>query len=190
LAIPGGGNQQINNNLVYLLESKKYIEPKNTLIGINITGLDRVDLMCPIDHPDVNENFSWQQDFGFGWINEGSFCNYTPPFNGKLQKNIGIEQVILYNCLAIIQCFSYMELQGFKYFFMLMDNDILKDSPAWFKNFVLHNNHLVRFNQVNNMHDFVQIHCAKSFTNLLRKLVTVVQTVIAEPESELQYLSK
>lgn len=156
MAIPGGGNQQISNNLIYLLESKKHLEPKNTLIGINITGLDRFDLMCPIDHPDANKYFSWQQDFGYGWITEGSFCNSAPPFNGKLQKNIGIEQLILYNCLAIIQCFSYIELQGFRYFFMLMDNNILKDSPEWFKNFVLNNSHFVKFDQVNNMHDFAQ----------------------------------
>ena len=136
LAIPGGGNCATSTNLIYLLETKKYIEPKNTLIGINITGLDRIDTMCAVDHPDSNKNFSWNHDFGYSWITEGGFTSNIPPFYGVLQKNTEIEQISISNALAMIKCFSYLELHKFNYFFMVMDDLVIQDSPPWFLDFL------------------------------------------------------
>lgn len=134
LAIPGGSNRQIANNLIYLLETKKYISPSDSLIGINFTGLDRIDVMCAVDHPDANKYFSWTKEFKFGWITHGGFLDKHPPFNGSLQKNMELAQIQLENCLAIVSCLSYLKLQGFKFVFMLMHDDIIVDSPTWFQN--------------------------------------------------------
>lgn len=136
LAIPGGGNQQIADNVIYLLETKKYITSENCLIGINFTGLDRLDIMCAVDHPDANKNFSWSKDFGFGWITEGTFVSKTSPFNGMLQKNMELDQTQLSNCLSIVKLLSYLELNRFKYFFMLMNDEIMDTSRTWFNDFV------------------------------------------------------
>jgi hypothetical protein len=165
LAIPGGGNQQLVDNLIYLLETKKYIDPQNTLIGINITGLDRIDTMCAIDHPNSNKNFSWANEFNYSWITEGSFINKSLPFNGALQKNVGLTQIQLTNCLSIVKCFSYLEKHGFNYFFMIMNDNIISDSPAWFNSYLLEQktNSYIKFNDCYSMHSF-----AKS-QNLLEK---------------------
>jgi len=139
LAIPAGGNKQIAHNLVYLLESKPYITPADTLIGINLTGLDRIDTMCAVDHPNANRFFSWTGDFGYGWITQGSFAFTGPPFVGILQKHMELKQIQLDNCLSIVQCLTYLEARGFEYFVMLMDDTIREDAPAWFKDRVLNN---------------------------------------------------
>jgi hypothetical protein len=133
MAMPGGGNKQIIYNLVYLLESKSHITPADTLIGISLTGLDRLDTMCAVDHPNANQWFSWGQDFRYSWITQGSFAFAGPPFGGILQKHMELEQIQLDNCLSIVQCLTYLEAQGFDYFLMLMDDTIIDDSPAWFK---------------------------------------------------------
>jgi len=135
LAIPGAGNFSVADNLVYLLESKRYIQPENSIILFNISGLDRIDTMCAVDHPDANTNFSWATDFGFGWITEGGFLGSSLPFNGSLQKNIGFEQIQNLSCLSVVKLCCYLESRKFSYHFMLMDDDIL-DSPSWFFDFL------------------------------------------------------
>jgi hypothetical protein len=157
LAIPGGGNHATSTNLIYLLETKKYIDPTNTLIGINITGLDRVDTMCAVDHPDSNKNFSWNCDFKYGWITEGGFTSNMSPFYGDLQKNIGIEQIHILSALAVIKCFSYLELNKFNYFFMVMDDLVIQDSPLWFFDFLnCRRQQWITFDNHNTMHSFVK----------------------------------
>lgn len=159
LAVNGGGNCATSANLIYLLETKKYINPDDTLIGINITGLDRLDTMCAIDHPDAS-NFSWSHDFGFGWLITGGFNYQGPPFNGALQKNIGLEQIRMLNALAIIQCFSYLELHKFNYFFMVIDDLVIQDSPPWFLDFLnCRQEQWITFNNHNTMHSFAKENC-------------------------------
>jgi hypothetical protein len=158
LAIPAGGNVQLTDNLIYLLETKKYIVPENTLIGINITGLDRMDIMCPTDHPNANNLFSWATDFNYGWIPEPGFLNKSPPFNGTLQKNVGLSQIQLTNCLSIVKCFSYLENRGFNYFFMIMHDDIIDDSPDWFRTYLLEQktSNFIKFGNFMTMHSFAK----------------------------------
>jgi hypothetical protein len=157
LAMPGGGNGATGTNLIYLLETKKYIEPKNTLIGINITGLDRIDTMCAVDHPDANKHFSWNYDFGYSWITEGGFTSNMSPFYGALQKNTELEQIRISNALAIITCFCYLELHKFNYFFMIMDDLVIQDSPPWFLDFLnCRQQQWITFNDHNTMHSLVK----------------------------------
>lgn len=156
LAIPGAGNFSIANGLTYFLETKKYIDPTNTLIGINFTGLDRIDTMCAVDHPNANRCFSWANDLGFNWITDSNFTQKVQPFNGLLQKNIGLEQVRTLNCLSIIQVLSYLESNNFNYFFMLMNNYILTDSPDWFKTFLnQRRSKWLTFDQYQTVYEFV-----------------------------------
>ena len=133
LAIPGGGNFSIANNLVYFFQSKSYINPLETQIIFNISGLDRSDVMCPPDHPYANKNFSWTHDLGYGWLTSGGFTAGTDgPFSGLLEKNMGIDSIFTTNCLALTQAFTYLEHRGFDYAFMIMHDQVLSDSPKWF----------------------------------------------------------
>ena len=156
LAIPGSGNFAIANNLIYLLESKNHIEAKDSLIIFNISGLDRIDTMVPVDHPNANKSFSWDKDFKFGWIVEGGFLNNKNVFKGLLQKNMGFEQVQLLSCLSMVQCFSYLESRNFNYRFMLMDNNIL-NSPVWFTDFLnVRQDKWIQFDHAQSMHEYAK----------------------------------
>lgn len=158
LAIPGGGNRQIADNLIYLLETKKHIVPESTLVLLNFTGLDRIDTMCSVEHPDANEYFSWSKDLGYGWIVEGGFCANTTPFRGSLQKNMELSQIQRINCLAIVQCLSYLQHRGFRFFFMLMNDDIINDSEKWFQSKLLddYTNNFVKIESHLSMYAFAK----------------------------------
>ena len=152
----GGGNFAIANNLTYLLNSKNYINAKDSLIIFNISGLDRIDTMVSVDHPDANKYFSWDKDFEFGWITEGGFNNNKNVFNGLLQKNMGFEQVQILSCLSMVQCFSYLESRNFNYYFMLM-NDTILDSPLWFNDFLnKRQDKWIQFNQGKSMYEYAK----------------------------------
>lgn len=160
IGITGGGNCAMCDSLIYLLETKKYINPGNTLIGINITGLDRIDTMCAVDHPNDTNRFSWKHDFGFSWINEGGFTCQIPPFNGDLQKHIGLEQIHLLNALAVTKCLTYLESHKFSYFFMVMDDQVIQDSPPWFLDFLnCRKKKWITFGNHNTMHSFAKENC-------------------------------
>lgn len=129
LALPGGGNVAAMNNLVYLLETEKQrITPDNTIIGINLTGLGRVDIITDLRSDKVNNDLACinptgiehpNKRLGFGWITHGNFSN--------------VQQAEILSCLSVLQCFSYLELHNFKYFFMLMNSPIYTHAPAWFQ---------------------------------------------------------
>ena len=159
LSIPGSGNLSIANNLTLCLETKKNLSPTNSIIGINISGLDRIDIMCSVDHPDANKYFSWGKDLGHNWITHGAWVGLekSSPFYGSLQKNMELEQARTMSCLSIVHCFSYLELHNFKYFFMLMDDYIINDSPAWFTDYLdQRKDKCVKFNQHQSMHSYAK----------------------------------
>lgn len=160
LGIPGAGNQAITQNVVYCLESKKtLLDPATTLVGLNFSGLDRIDTMCDVDHPNANDNFSWARDFGFGWLTEGSFINKRSPYFGSLQKNIGYKSTVTTSCLSIVQGINYLKNQQYKFFFMLMNNQIFNDAPEWFCDFLNnHQEHWVRFGSTIGMQEFTRQH--------------------------------
>lgn len=155
LSIPGGGNVASGYNIVYLLETKKFFTSDSTLVLFNITGLDRVDTICYKDNSYANSSFSWNNDFGFGWITEGGFTAKMPPFNGMLQKNIGLAQIITANSLSIINTITYLEANNFQYAFMLMDQHIETAAPDFLKRFLdKRSTHYVNFDSISNMHEY------------------------------------
>lgn len=158
LSMPGGGNRQTADNLTYLLNTKPEITPSNSLILFNISGLDRIDTMCSIEHPDANKNFSWSKDFGFGWITEGGFVSTKAPFRGSLQKNMELEQIRLSSCLAIIQLLAFLELKKFRFGFMTMHDRIFDECPEWFKTVIFEHyyHNYMRFGEVLSMHEFAK----------------------------------
>jgi hypothetical protein len=133
MSIPAGGNSALVNNLIYYLETKPDWNPSTTLVGFNITELHRLDVMCPVDHPNHNTNFSWDHDLRHGIITLGPFTSTATPFNGLMQKHMGWDQVIKLNCLELVKLFTYLEHRRFSYFYMLIDDTVLEDSPDWFK---------------------------------------------------------
>ena len=165
LAMPCSGNLAIAGNLTLCLETKKNISPTNSIIGINISGLERIDIMCSVDHPAANKYFSWSKDLGHNWITHGAWVGLekSSPFYGSLQKNMELEQARTLSCLSIVHCFSYLELHNFKYFFMLMDDHIINDSPAWFIDYLdQRKDKFIKFGQHQSMHSY-----AKSCEELL-----------------------
>jgi len=155
LALSGGGNISASANLIYYLETNKHqLTHENTLIGINLTGLHRWDTICEVDNVNANKDLCcidptgidhFSKQLGFGWITEG--IDYEHP-----RLNID-----LLNCLSVLQCFSYLELNKFRYFFMIMNNDIYNFAPAWFQQ-VLDSRHdsWIKFNAGPGMMEFVK----------------------------------
>ena len=161
LAIPGGGNIAAGYNIVYLLETKKFFTSNETLVLFNITGLDRFDTICYKDNAHANPSFSWNQDFGFGWITEGEFTHGRLwrdgglPFKGLLHKNIGIDQMITFNSLSIINTITYLEANNFQYAFMLMDQHIETAAPDFLKRFLDNRSaHYITFDGVSNIYEY------------------------------------
>lgn len=148
MAMSGSGNLASMTNLIHFLETNKdIITPKNSLIGFNITGLDRVDKICSINDPLANFNsyryYCKDSDIKFSWITSG----WDP----------SSEQFIEQSCLTVLQCLSYLELKKFRYFFMLMNNPVYDCSPIWFKTMLnAHRANWVKFDDTIGMLEFSQ----------------------------------
>jgi hypothetical protein len=152
-AMPGGGNIAATANLIYYLETNKLlIRPDNTIIGINITGLNRLDVMCDVNNDQINVDLCCidssgidhpSKELGFGWV---THCN------NHRNKHVDIQ-----NCLSILQCFSYLDLHKFQYFFMVMNDDIYSDSPSWFKDTLdQHSDKWIKFGDITGMMEFAK----------------------------------
>lgn len=149
LSIPGGGNKSIAYNLIYYLNSKNYLDLEKTFVGFNITGLDRIDTMCSVDHPNANPHFSWNKDFRFSWITEGSWTANIPPFFGSIEKNMGYSQTILDNCLTLSALISFLEFKKVNYKFMLLDDNVYHLGPNWWHQLLDNNSKLVKPDDLN-----------------------------------------
>lgn len=161
LAMQGNGNTSICQGLSYVINSelRHSFPPERTLILFNITGLDRIDLMVPNSHPDINTLGSWHRVFPFAWITSGGWLGQRSGNSKKLidslQKNMGWEQVILSNCLTIINLVRSLESLGYRYHFMLMDDQILKDAPEFFVEFIkTKSDHWITFGEHLSMHAY------------------------------------
>lgn len=144
LSMPGGGNKSIAHNLIYYLESKSYLDLEKTFIGFNISGLDRIDTICTVTHPDANKHFSWDKDFGFGWITSGGWTSKKSPFFGVLEKHMGYEQTIIDNCLTVSSLIAFLDFKKVKYRFMLMEDKIYQQGPNWWMQMLRKNPNLIR----------------------------------------------
>jgi hypothetical protein len=163
VAMNAGGNFAAGYNIVYLLETKNFFMSNDavsndTLVLFNITGLDRFDSMCYKDSPHANNSFSWNKDFGFGWITQGGFGHGPrPPFNGLLQKHMGMDQIITTNSLAIINTITYLEANNFQYAFMLMNQHIETAAPDFLKRFLDNRSaHYITFDGISNMYEYCE----------------------------------
>lgn len=154
LAMPGAGNFAMSKNLTYFLETKQDYTPDNTQIIFNITGFDRVDTMCSVDHPNANQWFAWAQDVEHNWISE-RFVNDGAPFNGLLQKHMGFDQIKRLGALSVIDAIMYLEQREFNYYFMFMDNEAHADSPEFLIKFLENrSDRWIQFDHQIGMHDY------------------------------------
>ena len=145
LSIVGGGNLSASYNLLFYLENR-FCDPADTLVIFNLTEFFRIDLICPVDHPDSTRWFSWDKDFGFSWIIEPLFEDKKSPFHGKLQKNMGFEQTIMLNSLHVLALFSYLENRGYRYYFMLMSQECLDHAAPFLQEKIKQNqNRFINF---------------------------------------------
>jgi hypothetical protein len=156
LALSGGGNTSICHNISYVIDTDPVFAPENTLVLFNITGLDRIDLMVQSDHPDINTNGSWHKVFPFAWITSGGWLTgKLKKITDTLQKNLGWDSVIRSNCLNIINFIQRLEADGYRYYFMLMDDQILDDAPDFFINFIKSKTQQwITFNEYLSMHSY------------------------------------
>jgi hypothetical protein len=130
LAMPGGGNIAAMANLILWLEKHKdTIFPDNTMIGFNITELNRWDVPCDPNNPNANKDFACvdpkglvhpSDDLNMAWI------TYSVRWPDRNLSNIDVM-----SSLAILNCFHYLEFRGFRYFFMLMTDKIYSYSPLF-----------------------------------------------------------
>ena len=128
LGILGGGNTQIAKSVIYTLE-KINLNPNETLVLFNITGLQRIDLMCQLEQPDHNEYFSWKNMYNFSYINIPHLNSTDTIFKDLLHKNLGYDQVLLSNSIELISLFNYLKSKKIDYKFMLLDDTIEERSP-------------------------------------------------------------
>lgn len=156
LALPGGGNMAATTNLIYYLETNlSRLDPEKTLIGLNISGLDRVDTMVNNHSNLANKNFCcidpigqthFSDQFGFGWHTKGT--------SGELSQTIYAH---IFNSLLVIECFAYLERHNFNYFFMLLNNAVYDYAPEWFQQALdLRNDSWIKFDGTYGMYEFAQ----------------------------------
>lgn len=159
--LTGGGNNAMCTTLLYLIETQQVASPETSIILFNITGLDRIDIITTPEHPNINTTGSWHNVFPFAWITSGGWTG-RPSGQAKslidnLQKNSDYNQIILENSLRIINFIRYLEVKGYRFYFMLMDSTIFRDAPDFFINFIesYRNKIWITFDQYNTMHDLI-----------------------------------
>lgn len=144
-ALPGGGNIAAMTNLVLFLEKNPHINHTNTLIGINITELSRIDYITDKNDPQANRDAANKHiidHLNIGWIT-GQIQNYK--LNLEYQT-----------AAFIIQTLTYLESKNIQYFFMLMTDSIYNTSPEFFQNFLhLRRKKWITFDSYKGMENFV-----------------------------------
>jgi len=133
-ALPGGGNTAALNNIVHYFELNTGIDLEKILVGFNITGLGRQDLLCEPWHPDRNYDISNKDISGYlnvSWAHGDK--------NYRIKR--GLKETIIENCLNIIQAMTYIESKQVAYFFMFMTETDYYQSPTWFQTFINRRRH-------------------------------------------------
>lgn len=153
LALPGGGNIAAFTNLIYILENNQQtFRPDNTLIGINITGMHRYDLINDsINNDQINKNLCCIDTNGIQHISD------TLGFGWVTGQHFGNQKIDILSAVTIVQSLAYLELHKFNYFFMLMNNAIYDYSPEWFKHALnKRKSNWITFNEYIGMFEFVE----------------------------------
>jgi hypothetical protein len=131
VALTGGGNAAMVNNLIYAIETQNtgVIDPAETLVIFNVTGLQRIDMISETFHPNANKYHSWDTILGFNWITIPHLTATNTVFKDLIHKNCGYDNIVLYNSLQVIMLINYLESKGFAYKFMLLDDTIEEEAP-------------------------------------------------------------
>jgi len=151
-ALPGGGNIAAMTNLVLYLEQHPDVTGSNTLVGLNITALERFDIICAPGAPGTVYNLAAQhvtQELDIGWIHNQHSRHLKHSTSAGVQKS----------CISLIQAMVYLESKSIDYFFMLMTQDIYTYSPDWFKRFLdARTHHWVKFDSTIGMLEYIKKH--------------------------------
>jgi hypothetical protein len=154
LALPGGGNLAALSNLIFYLNSleNEKVDPSNILVGINLTGLHRIDVIADVEDK-INKDFACfdssglvhpSETFSFGWI---TGANDMYPFK--------YDKFDILSCLYILQTFEYLKSKKIKFFFMIMNDPIYYQAPNWFQKFLNDNDDSwVKFDSILGMYEF------------------------------------
>lgn len=141
LAIPGAGNNAICQNISYVLNTQQTtFSPEKTLILFNLADLDRIDLIAPSNHPDINTGGSWHNVFPFSWVTSGGWLGQASGSSrqiiNSLQKVHHWDQAILANCLATMNFLKRLDADNYRYYFMFNADHALTDAPLFFQDFI------------------------------------------------------
>ena len=158
-AQPGNGITATFTSLIYYLELNKHITPGNTLIGFNLTGLERQDIPAKVDHPNANSDLATRdtkKELQLGWIRRNDLTVSTEQYYTDIMQQ-GAEEISNFNKIAAIQGITYLESRGFDYFFMLMTESIVDSADDYFYKFLdeRHQN-WVTFDKHRGMYEFVK----------------------------------
>jgi hypothetical protein len=116
IATEGHGNILTSTAILELLKRFNYSKD-NTLILFNITDSGRYDVPCNFNHPNVSKWTSWKQD-----IIPYSFIARDSKIFREIEKNIGIEQIVITSANAIELLMSYLECNNINFGFLTMKN--------------------------------------------------------------------
>lgn len=132
LAMPGGGNIAAMDNLIHWLEKyKDTVSPEDVLVVFNLTELNRWDSPCSVDNPKANKDLACIEPQGITHFSNKLGVSWIT--HGVRWPDRTLDNVDIISSLAIINCFSYLERHGFRYFFMFMNEKIYSDAPAIFQ---------------------------------------------------------
>lgn len=154
--MPGAGNQAIALNLIHWLENHSEITADTTTIIFNISEFDRIDMPCDYNHPNANKHFPLEDEFGFKWLTQ-NFVESQPPFNRLLQQNLGYDQIMFLNGMAIISLINYIENNRYNYRILMLKDFIHKKdlAPQFVQDFLQSKKDtIVNFDNHWGMHEF------------------------------------
>ena len=144
-AIPGAGNIAAMTNLVLFLEKNPQYNKNNSLIGINLTELSRMDYITDKNDPEANNDPSTKHIVDYldiGWITK-KFKNYK--FNVEYQT-----------ATLIVQTLTYLESKNINYFFMTMSDAIYNTGPVFLQKFLdFRKDKWITFDNCKGMENFV-----------------------------------
>ena len=161
LSVTGGGNNAIVGGLTFALATQKVWNPEDTVIIFNITGLERIDLICEKDHPEGNRSNSWYDLdlLPFKYIISGGWNrpqdNKQDKLFRQLEMNQQFDPLCLQNSMTMMNFMLSLDAQQFRWYFMIMDHEhVWNNCPKFFQKFLQKRNNWIKFGQYDTMREF------------------------------------
>ena len=161
LAISGGGNTATIGGLRYAMQTQQTWSPENTLIIFNITGLERIDLICPTDHPAGDNGTPWYELglIPFKWLISGGWNrnqgNEQDRLFRSLEKNQQYDPLCVQHSLDLINFMLSLDAEGYRWYFMIMDDALVWDpAPDFLRSFLKARSNWITFGEHLSMHSF------------------------------------